>query len=80
MAGLQAVPLEPLRTRNLTQLVKFRGSQANYSGPRPSLCRGPLELDRPVDRLRPVVLLSHGPAADVAAAAVPACNGRGHSV
>ena len=27
--------LEPLRTRNLTQQVKFRGSQVTYSGPRP---------------------------------------------
>ena len=29
------VNLEPLRTRNLTLEVKFRGSQVTYSGPRP---------------------------------------------
>ncbi|MEQ1913251.1 MAG: DUF222 domain-containing protein, partial [Vicinamibacterales bacterium] len=38
-------PLEPLRTRNLTRQVKFRGSQVNYSGPRPLAgAGGPLEL------------------------------------
>src|SRR5438552_13238279 len=35
--------LEPLRTRNLTLGVKFRGSQVNYSGPRPRWAGGPLE-------------------------------------
>ena len=35
--------LEPLRTRNLTQQVKFRGSQVTYSGPRPRRAGGPLE-------------------------------------
>jgi hypothetical protein len=34
-------PLELLRSRNLTQQVKFRNSQVNYSGPRPSLGRRP---------------------------------------
>ena len=36
---------EPLRTRNLTQQVKFRGSQVTYSGPRPRWAGGPIELD-----------------------------------
>jgi hypothetical protein len=34
---------EPLRNRNLTDQVKFRGSQVNYNGPRPLGAGGPLE-------------------------------------
>jgi hypothetical protein len=48
-----AVTPEPLRTRNLTQQVKFRGSQVNYSGPRPRWAGGPLErVGAAIARLR----------------------------
>ncbi len=36
--------LEPLRTRDLTDGVKFQGSQVTYSGPGPSRAGGPLYL------------------------------------
>ena len=36
--------LQPLRTRNLIQQVKFRALQVDYSGPRPAGAGGPLKL------------------------------------
>ena len=47
MTGLlpQTGPPESLRTRDLTQQVKFRGSHVNYTGPRPSVAGGPLDKE-----------------------------------
>ena len=44
--------LEPLRTRHLTRKGKFRGSQVNYSGPRPLLGRRPARTRRSLQSWR----------------------------